>query len=352
MITKRVLKKVRKDFLNKKDDQDETALVDPSTHILGSDQVHMIKACNCLVLVNRKICMGLQYLNSQYDVSAEITEAPFQPRRVYLNVRLNRQNETAPWEYTVKRLESYGDLDLAMWAHKVKEHYTNYPRTMNKYFELLNSQDPKILQYIEKCKNQAQAAMEEIENKYPYRKLSVLSSKESAEILCSSYNESFLNEVGHTPESFIECTQKNGLPAYFAADCGTNHHVAQKFLACVILNNNGPISEEPEFDTFIFDKNGDKKRVIGEVVNILEPTPEGIMVYIYFLIKKHPTPGNMLKLENESIEALEKLSLNCPMKKYCKPDLQTHEEKVTAAFHTMIGSHEFDTRMSMPVEKI
>ena len=351
MITKRVLKKVRKDFVHKKDDQDETALVDPTTHILGDNQIHMIKACNCLVLVNRKICMGLQFLNSQYDVNAVITEAPFQPRRVYLNVKLNRHNETAPWEYTVKRLESYGDLDLAMWAHKVKEHYTNYPRTINKYFELLNSQDSKVLQYIEKCKEQAQLACQEIETKYPYRKLSVLSSKDSAEILCSSYNESFLHEVGHTPESFVECTKMNGLPTYFAADCANNHHVAQKFLACVILNNNGPVSEEPEYETFIYDKNGNKKRVIGQTVNILEPTPEGIMVYIYFLLKRHQPSGNMLKLENESLEAFDKLSLNCPMQKYCKPDHKTREEKI-AAYQTMIGTPELDTRTSMPVEKI
>ncbi len=350
MITKRVLKKVRKDFLNKRD-EDETTLVDPTTHILGSDQVHMIKACNCLVLVNRKICMGLQFLNSQYDINPVITEAPFQPRKVYLNVKLNRQNETAPWDYTVKRLESYGDLDLAMWAHKVKEHYTNYPKTINKYFELLNSQDPTVLQYIEKCKIQAQIACQEIENKYPYRKLTVLSNKDSAELLCSSYNESFLQEVGHTPETFVEWTKKNGFPAYFAANCANNHHIAQKFLACVILNNNGPISEEPEREAFMFDKNGDKKRVIGQVINVLEPTSEGIMVYGYFILKKHQPNVNLLKLENESVEAFEKLSINCPMQKYCKPDMKTCEEN-PSALENMVHNPEFDTWTSMPVEKI
>jgi len=349
MIPKRVLKKVRRDFLNKKDDEDQTAQVDPTTKILGDNQVHMIKACNCLVLVNRKICMGLQFLNSQYDVSPLITEGPFQPKRVYLNVKLNRQNETAPWQYTVERLESYGDLDLAIWARKVKDHYINYPKTMNKYFQLLNSQDPTVIQYLEKCKTQAQLACQEIENKYPYRKLHVMSSKDSAEIISSSYNESFLKEVGHTAESFVECTKKNGLPAYFAADCSNNHHIAQKFLTCVILNHDGPISEEPEFPAEIYDKNGEKKKVIGQVINVLEPTPEGIMVYGYFILKRYQNQAHLLTIENESLEALDKLSLNCNkgQKLYKQADMSTFNEINVKA----ICSAENETRNSMPVEK-
>jgi len=95
---------------------------------------------------------------------------------------------------------------------------------------MLNSSDEDVIADLEKAKERARQGRTEIESKYPYRKLTIFSNKDSVELLFTSYNEIFLQEVGHTVESFATWTRNNGLLAYFEGDCSAHHINAQEFL--------------------------------------------------------------------------------------------------------------------------
>jgi len=215
------------------------------------------------------------------------------PGQVILNVKLANVSFPA-WENLVKRLESFGDLDLATWGHRIKRYYAIRPNLMKKYFEVMSSQDPKVLGNVQKIKMKAVLASREIESKYQFRKVLTFTTYETTEILSISYSEGLLKGMGYTLDGFSSYSQNNGIPSLFEDDSQIQLDMARYFIDCSTIKTGNAVDERPEFKTFMIDKNGKKKEVVAQYIYVLDPTPEGFFLMGYLVIKSEDAYGNPL----------------------------------------------------------
>jgi len=273
---KRVLKKVRSRFLHKKPEENSAQDIDPTTRCLSTGTVHQMVPSIGLVEVDRKICTELRFIQFRYDISTiDLNKTPLSSS-VTINFKINPEYLAVPWEYTIKRLESYGDLNLATWAHIIKNYYAQGPgKLYSKRFEMM----------MNETRERAALTCETFESQYPYHKGIFLTNETSTELLSVSWNESFLKEMGHTSENFMERISKDGLQPMSPQDSAINRNFGKVFLNYV-LGKCQPIQEEPDFVAYLYNKDGTVRKCVLQNYLIMYPAPEGIYFISYYILKK------------------------------------------------------------------
>lgn len=295
-IRKRVLSKVRRQFLNKRSDEDGLA----HNHILPqnspNETVHSINPSVGLFEVNGKVFVDAHYFNLYYNMTCTIIEDLNRMKAVMVHLCQKENLIQNCLESVAKKLESYGDLELATWAHRIRRNQANYPRIMAEYFELMRSDDSEIFLSLKRAKTSAILKCKDIESKYPYCKVLQFFGKESNKLLSCTYSEWFLKEVDHTIESFVAWSKKNGLLHFIDNNCSLYLDFAKQVLEGFSLKN-GSVYEGSEYHTSFSDKNGDQKRTNIQSITILEPSSDGYFLYGYFILKRDDTTSGIPKAE-------------------------------------------------------
>lgn len=295
MLRKRTLSKVNRHSLHRareEDEENDEMIAEPPAFYLNPKKVFMLSSCLCLAEDNRKIYVDTSYLNSYFNTTKIVLQNLLENRTVDINLQVSQNNPNAPLDYTIERLESYGNLELAMWAKRMKKYTSGYQKVMTDYYKLARSDDPAIIESMRSSQIEARFACEEIERQYAYKKLQAFSTLEGTEMLLSSFSEGFLEEMGYSVEEFIERVKEKGLPELFNKECGVHLDIAKKFLDGTTLSS-GPIQDWSEYITTIYDKNGHKKEVKFHFLNIIEPRPEGILTTGYFILNTNGKLGNL-----------------------------------------------------------
>ena len=293
---KRVLKKVREQYIRKKPDWNDPRDIDPSTRLLCTGEVHPIIPCIGLVEIDRKICVEIEFVHFQYNVSSVTIENNMGSSKLILGFSPNKDSSSTPWEYAVKRLESYGDLELATWAHKIRACFANHSLSMNKYFEQVYSGEKSVNFSLEKARTKAALMCESIESQYPYFKGVFLSKKNSTDLVTVTMSDGFLKEMGHSPESFLLQQKKKGITPIVPKESATTKNFGMAFLN-YFMGNYQPTNEENDA---LYDKDGTRRKCIMQNVLILDPTPEGILIYNYFILKKEKSVNTMWSFRGEN----------------------------------------------------
>lgn len=279
---KRVLRKVRANHLHRRPDDEENTVV-PVPKPINPHTLSMIDGSCGLIEKNRKILLGVRYLNSHLKISNIQIDDHHNSKRVVLNIGKPDPSRVTSWEYSTKRLESYGNLELATWAHKIRNFYEKYPKVMQNYYRMIQSQDMEANKALEVTKANILKTQREIESKYPYQKVSIFYGSEKKELVSISLNQSILQEFGQTPSEFAEWAKMNGIPAILDGDCKVVYEIS-KYLDFPSSKIEG-IEEGEDHDSYFYDVNGCKRKVVFQYVKIREPLPHGILISIYVLVK-------------------------------------------------------------------
>lgn len=309
----KVLKKVRRQFLRKAvEEEPPPLLVDPQAHHISGTDVYAINYSVGLVEHKRKICIGPQYLNIHFNVKKSTLASTKQSKTAALDLCINENNPPVSWEYTVKRLESYGDLQFATWAHRIRNHYAKYSKVMSNYYDLLESNSPGFHETYKLTQHEAENACREIESNYSYNKIVQFLKKDANELISSSYSEGFLEKIGHTPDSFLSWSKINGLPKILNTDSPMYEDIIKEFLNCIPMITNA-IQEGPESESEIYHREGHKLKITAKCVTILDPTPEGIFYYFYLIIKDIDSSNQTNEAASTEIdlETCNKKSVKC-----------------------------------------
>jgi len=296
--SKRPLKKVRRQFLNKTPGENDDTIIESPGHFLNPHRTYVLKPCLSLIEENRKIRIDTTKITSYFKISGILVQEHMDSKIVTVNLNVNQKHVQIPWEYTIKRLESYGDADMADWAKRLRNHYATYPKMMSEYYSLFKSEDPKIIANLTKAKNQAILAYRMIESKYTFKKIQAFYNKDDTEILSSSFSEKFLGEMGYTVESFVNYSKLHGLPSLCDKECNLDLDIARRFLDSKTLSF-GPIQNWAEYSTFFYDKDGHKHEKSIYFVNIYEPTKEGVFVTGYFIILSKEDGRQLTNMMND-----------------------------------------------------
>ena len=282
---KKNLKKVRRAFLNKTADLNEVeneALIAP---LPKKNKSYMIASTLGLGVVDSKIHIDTRFLNVQYNINSISLQEQYCNKLVSLNLQIKEEIKSQSWEDATKVLEEQKDEVLHQWAQRIRNYYTVYPKLIKDYFDLMRTNNPKILMTLRKMKSRATVACREIEEKCTYQKALFFSNQHSTELLASCYSEAFLKEIDYTVDAFILHVKANGLPVIFESDSEKLLDVAKNYLECTTLIGE-PVQEMPEYSIHLFTCNGEKKNFLVQYTLVVEPTPEGIFVSGYFIIKK------------------------------------------------------------------
>ena len=279
---KRVLKKVREQFIHKKPDENSAKDIDPTTRCLSTGVAYPIIPSIGLVEIDRKICVELEFVQSHYHLTNVIAENDMGSSMVTMYFQRNTDTPMIPWEYAVKRLESYGDLELAMWAHRIRSCYTNHQLSMEKYFSQMYSGERRTDFTMDKARIKAEIACQNIESQYPYFKGVYFSTRDTTDLLTVTMNDSFLKEMGHTVESYFIQLKNKGIMPIVPKESITTKGFGKSFLN-YFMGTYKPTEDENDF---MYDKNGGRRKCVMQNMMILDPTPDGIYIYIYFILKK------------------------------------------------------------------
>ena len=287
---RRNMKKVRLAFLNKEADQSEPKSTENFPRTLDHNKSYMIASTLGLGVLNKKIHIDTQFLNIHYSISSISIQVPLPNKLVVMNLALKQKDEPKYWEQAVQILEEDKNEDFLKWAKKIRDYYTNYPNLINGYFDLIRSNNPKVIANLRKAKARAVLALREIEQNHIYQRAVFFSNKESTQLLSTSYSDVFLHEIDYTVDNFISLVKEKGLPPIFESDNTKLLGLAESYLDFTTLNGN-PVQETPEYTTYLYTKDGEKRYFIGQYVNIVEPTPEGVFTSAYFIIKRRGVLG-------------------------------------------------------------
>lgn len=282
LAKKRILKKVRINSINKRPSLN--AEIDLLPQQVQENSIQMIDPSIGLVVKNRKICAGVRFLNSHFSINNLKVQKQVHGREVCFNVELNKNNPIVPWEYHVKRLESYGNLDLVTWAQKIKGYRSTYPKVMAQYFEMVKSEDPHIMAGLAKARNQVKEAQNLIKSRFPYKTVSLFSDGVATVPHTISYSEDLLNEMDHSLESFCDSVTQRGIPTLFGGDSQYHIEMAKSFLTCSMLQAD-PVKYGPEFKSYLYDKAGAKRPAVFQAISFVEPAPGGLNLTGYLIIK-------------------------------------------------------------------
>lgn len=216
---KRTMTKVRLNFLNRRADECDSNDSISSSSDHNNNTVYSLNPSVGLVEINGKVLVDPQYFNLHYTMTTTIIQDHNKMKAVMVHLSRKEDAEQSSLETAAKRLESYGDLELATWAHRIRKHQLNYPQTMAKYFGLVYSGNPDVVLSLKKAKSTAIQTCRDIEGKYPYCKVIHFFGKEANKLMSCSYNEWFLEEVGHTVDSFVTWSKENGLLHFIDNKC-------------------------------------------------------------------------------------------------------------------------------------
>lgn len=294
---KRVLRNIRKNFVNKKPENDQD-LAAPLWKNVDDDKFRMIDTSIGLMEKDRKILVGVRYLNPFVKINKVSLETGTQKQAVTLSLGIQENSSMLPWEYHVKRLESYGDLDLVTWAYKIKSFHSKYNEIMTQYFDAMNSDDPNIIEQFIKTKEKAVLASKQIESSYAYKKVTIFLGKSAPKLTAVSYSEAIIKQLGHSTESFISNIKENGIPTLFKGDCFLHLDIGKKFLECASMNKN-TCTEWPECSTFIYDRHGRKQKVLAQLAGVVHPTSEGLLLDGYLIINNKLPDSELNENEGE-----------------------------------------------------
>lgn len=280
---KRTLTKVRTQFLNRKDEPEEPAEVNSDTRYLCTNNVSPLNPALGLVEINRKINMGPQNLSLYFKVSDFLIENRSSSRLTRLSFTMDKNSAPLPWDYTLKRLESYGDLELATLAHRLDKFHKVAFQIVSKYDESLrNATVEKNI--WEETKAKARKACEEIENSPIFYEIRFHVTKDSYHMVSNTYSEGLLKEMGYKPETFVEWTKKNGMPTMFGTDSTVFLAAIKSFLDFAVFSGN-VIYMSPKYETFIYNSQDVSKKMMVQAIGVLEPIPDGFLTHYYFVGK-------------------------------------------------------------------
>jgi len=287
---KRALTKVRRDFLFKKAEENEEKDIDPSTRCLSNNQVNIIAGDIGMVERNREICVEFYYANQQYQVDRFELEQRSHSLVINLELKLHKFN-MCPVEYTIKRLESYGNLELATWAHRIKKSQASHTKSMRSYYDTIKLNGPTALAALNEAKERAGFLCKELEGRYSFFKVRYFADQDSKNISSISYDDGFLKRIGRNIQSFGSEVVKNGLPVITDETAIPNIKYGQAMLDCNLVDYES-VFEGPEQTSKLVDKNGFKKSVQMRTVFILEPSLEGVYMNTYYVLLDQPLiPG-------------------------------------------------------------
>lgn len=322
----RILKKVRPGFLNKRAEENEIELTESSEPFYKSDgELLVLHRCLGLVEKDRKICIDSSILTSHVSIAGIVLDDQPFSQAVVITLKV-AEEKPGPYFFIAKRLESYGDLELAQWAQRLINYYTNYPKVISNYFNLFQSDDNKIRLGLMKSNSRALVICKQIEAKYPFRRLLFVAKKESMMLLSTKFSQRFLKEIGYTAESFIELVKKEGLPALFDGDSTAHIEIAKRFLDCTVFEGD-IIQPGEEYITYFYDEDGYKRPFVVQFISVLETTPDGLFVSGYFLIKRSGSNLNIGK--NKSV--LEEIEQNALESSKNKDDVSSQQSSDEAA---------------------
>jgi len=306
---KRTLKKVRWQYIRKIADSNDPGIVDPASWLLNSNTVYVIRSELLLFEKNREIRMDIQQLQNRCNLSTKISHTPYKQK--ILDLCLNNSEKNNPYlEYSLKRLESFGDLDLAAWAHKIRDYYSNHEKLMKEYFGLLHSQDNHSIDLLKNIRIKAQETIEEIEQNHAFSKLFAFWGKESVQLNAISYNEGFLEYTGFTIETLEEWIKLNGAPQFFEQSKLPFASAAKHFLNALKLEV-GPIHFGPEYECLMTRRDGHKIKVPFKFIKILEPREDGFFLHSYFIVNK-AKEEQYLKEEFKGVTISKSKKKGCP----------------------------------------
>jgi hypothetical protein len=319
---KRALTKVRRDFLFKKaDENEEEKEIDPSTRCLSNNQVNIIAGDLGMVERNREICLEFYYANQQYQVDRFELEQRSHSLVINLELKSHKFN-VCPVEYTIKRLESYGNLELATWAHRIKKSQTSHSQSMTRYYDALKLSGSNGLATLIEAKERADLLCKDLESRYSFFKVRYFADQDSKHLSSISFDGGFLKRIGHNIHDFGSSAVRNGLPIITDETSIGNMKYGQAMLDCNLVDYES-VFEGPEQTSKLVDKNGFKKNVQMRTVFILEPSPEGVYMNTYYILLDQPLTPGAEKL------AIPQDNLATGLKSY-KPFIEEIREKLLA----------------------
>jgi len=301
---KRAVRKVRSSYLNKSPLEDGEVKKEAAPVSLNEKNVNVLSPSIGLIEANGRVRLATHFLTLTYEViSIKVQE---NSASKVVSLLLQKKNIISePWEYTAKRLEDSGELEMVIWAQRIRRHYTEQPKIMEEYFKSLNSRDLHIQNNIRKAQNKAKLASQDIENKYEYFKICLISSSDGILPLSLSYTEKIINSLGHTIETFVPWVEANGIPPVSPGSSPAFLEISRQFLECLPLTGS-PVQKGPEFSTYIFNEDGSKTDVEVQFIGVIDPVAKGIFLTGYYIIKREGYEIVIQEDEEDKIEITEK----------------------------------------------
>lgn len=289
VIKRRILTKVRRQFLHKRpaynNDIGNYANLVAIPEQFNDNSARLLEPSLGLVETNRTISAGYQFLNSHYKVTSIRVDNQFASSAVTLNLQSN-DVDILPWEYCAKRLESYGDLELAIWAKRLKTYHENYPKLMDSYFNLTKAADTQMSAAMAAGMEQAALACREIETKYAYSKQTLYGNKSSMCPVSLTLNDQMLRDIGHDVDSFVEWTNQHGIPGLFGRASAMTLDLCKQHMTGLDLQQLSLFQEGPEYTVDFYDKEGQRKPRKVKLYCSIDPMPEGFFVNVYVVQKQ------------------------------------------------------------------
>jgi len=307
---KRTLKKVRKTHLLKKAEEDEGILVDLATRILNKSRTNVIVRSIGLVETNREVFLDINFLNTLYKAASFQLDTRYQFPVATVQFKPLTDENSWPLEYILERLESYGDLKMALWAQRLKSCHTMQSKVMRSYFNFIERDRQEGSSLLKETKIRASFLVQDFESQQIFFKVRFLISNHSKELVSASFDQRFLEKIGHNLDCFESWVIQNGLPLVSKRNCSLNMKYAQAFLDCTLINCES-IYQGPEYFTDLIDKNGTKEKQVLQTVFILEPSEEGIFLNTYCIIKENKRM--QVEKGKESFSLQEKPGIKCEL---------------------------------------
>ena len=107
----KLLKKVRRPFLNKTPDSNEPAPETRSAYIPKEKGFNILNSCLGLVEKNNKIYIGAQFLNSFLTIISMKIDNLIDFRSLTVNIQIQKEYEASTWEHNVTKLETSGNKE-------------------------------------------------------------------------------------------------------------------------------------------------------------------------------------------------------------------------------------------------
>jgi len=315
---KRTMKKVRSSYLNKAPLESEKETEEETPVALDEKNVHVLTPSIGLIESNGQVRLATHFLNLTFDIISIKVQENLVSKVVSLILQ-KKNIISEPWEYTTKRLEERRELELIIWAQRIKKHHTEQPKIMVEYFRSLNSEDSQIQNNLRKAQNKAKLASQYIENRFEHFKICALSGIDGIVPLSLAYTERIINLLGHTIETFVPWVEAKGIPPVSPGTSPAFLEISRQFLECLPLSGT-PVQKGPEFSTYIFNEDGSKTEVEVQFIGVIDPVAKGIFLTGYYIIKREGYEIVIEEIGDDQVKITERKIIK-EDKEEAKPDL-------------------------------